>query len=416
MNLDLQSQIANLAQEISGQIHQLQLRNMQKAKEQQVLQDFRALANEEAKKQFAQQIARDALKTSQLGSADDPQYAIHFYQQAHSHGKDAEFMWRNFRSQAGGYKGSPIGPRGIAKAALNEASGVLGGFTVPPNIRADILSAALANSVFRRHGATSIPFAGLSMIIGGPDSTTGQSAGVAPYFGGMQYFWGADGAPRLESEPNFKAVELVKEELTGYALVSRPLFHDGAGFPAFIKLLIGHLIAWLEDWYFFQGNGAGQPQGVIGSPASIKVSRNTPNKFVLADAEAMIAKLPPGCYNRAIWALSTSALGSNGWSGMTGIIPNADMKLYGRPVVPTDALPALGTVGDVVLMDPSAYLIADHEEEGGSLEIAISEHIKLLTNQVVVRVLRRLDGRPWMDQPMTLGDGSTQASPFVVLN
>jgi hypothetical protein len=31
-------------------------------------------------------------------------------------------------------------------------------------------------------------------------------------------------------------------------------------------------------------------------------------------------------------------------------------------------------------------------------------------------VVERVDGQSWMDKPVTLQDGTTQVSPFVVLN
>jgi hypothetical protein len=32
------------------------------------------------------------------------------------------------------------------------------------------------------------------------------------------------------------------------------------------------------------------------------------------------------------------------------------------------------------------------------------------------RFVQRVDGRPWLDNPITLQDAVTQVSPFVVLN
>ena len=53
---------------------------------------------------------------------------------------------------------------------------------------------------------------------------------------------------------------------------------------------------------------------------------------------------------------------------------------------------------------------------GGTLEIVGSDQVYFTRNQVAIRVTRRVDGRPWLDGPITLGDGETQVSPFVILN
>ena len=50
------------------------------------------------------------------------------------------------------------------------------------------------------------------------------------------------------------------------------------------------------------------------------------------------------------------------------------------------------------------------------VEIAASEHVNFLKNQLTWRVVSRLDGQPWLDKAITLQDGATQVSPFVVLN
>jgi HK97 family phage major capsid protein len=80
--------------------------------------------------------------------------------------------------------------------------------------------------------------------------------------------------------------------------------------------------------------------------------------------------------------------------------------------VATEKLPALGTKGDLLLFDPSFYVIGDRM----SIEVAASEHVNFLANQMTWRVVERVDGQPWMDKPVTLQDASSTVSPFVVLN
>ena len=40
----------------------------------------------------------------------------------------------------------------------------------------------------------------------------------------------------------------------------------------------------------------------------------------------------------------------------------------------------------------------------------------LLKNQMTWRVVERVDGQPWLEKPITLQDGSSTVSPFVILN
>ena len=45
-----------------------------------------------------------------------------------------------------------------------------------------------------------------------------------------------------------------------------------------------------------------------------------------------------------------------------------------------------------------------------------SEHVLVLYRQVVIAGGWRMDGKPWLKEPLTLEDGSTEVSPFVILN
>ena len=49
-------------------------------------------------------------------------------------------------------------------------------------------------------------------------------------------------------------------------------------------------------------------------------------------------------------------------------------SLLGRPAFPSEKLPALGTKGDLMLLDPSLYVVGDRQQ----IEIAASEHVNFL--------------------------------------
>jgi HK97 family phage major capsid protein len=64
-----------------------------------------------------------------------------------------------------------------------------------------------------------------------------------------------------------------------------------------------------------------------------------------------------------------------------------------------------------MLVDPQLYVIGDRMQ----IEIAASEHVNFLKNQMTWRVVERVDGQPWLEKPITLQDASSTVSPFVVL-
>jgi HK97 family phage major capsid protein len=101
---------------------------------------------------------------------------------------------------------------------------------------------------------------------------------------------------------------------------------------------------------------------------------------------------PNGSY---IWAPSAAA-GSPG-------------TLYGRPIVVTEKLPALGTTGDVLLADMGFYLIGDR----AGMSVMTSEHFKFQNDQMAYRVTKRVDGQVWLDSAITPRAGGSTLSPFV---
>jgi HK97 family phage major capsid protein len=308
------------------------------------------------------------------------------------------------------------------KAAMGEASGVTGGYIVPPDFYQQLLQIAAEDNTFRQLAFVQ-PMASATLQFPYLDITTVQSAGNSPFFGGVIAYWTSEAQTRTETEPQFKMVELKAQELSGYSVSSNILLQDAAfGLEKFLMVLFGKAVGWYEEYAFLQGNGTGKPMGVLNAAASIKVTRNTAGHFYFPDLSGMLAKLLPASYQRAHWYVSPTVVsdllqlkdGANRAIFISidqGVTKPPVWKLLNLPVHITEKLPALGTTGDVVLCDPSLYVIGDRM----MLEIAASEHVNFLKNQMTWRFVERVDGRPWLEAPITLQDGSSQVSPFVVL-
>ncbi len=309
------------------------------------------------------------------------------------------------------------------KAALGESSGVTGGYTVPPDFL-DQLMSLVAELAFVRPRAFVVPMASATLQIPYLDVTDVQPAGVSPFFGGVQMNWTAEAQTRIETEPQFKQMELKAWELSGYSVSSNVLLQDSAvGLEKFLMTLFARAIAWFEEYAFLNGNGAGKPQGMVTSNAALTVNRETANLVQFQDVATMWSRLLPHSWGTAFWAFSPSVVpqllqlkdGSNRAIFISidqGAAKTPVWSLLGRPAFPTEKLPALGSTGDIVLLDPSLYVIGDRQ----SIEIAASEHVNFLRNQMTWRVVERVDGQPWLEKPITLQDGATQVSPFVVLH
>jgi HK97 family phage major capsid protein len=181
-------------------------------------------------------------------------------------------------------------------------------------------------------------------------------------------------------------MELKAWELSGYSVSSNVLLQDSAiGLEKFLMTLFGKAIAWFEEYAFLQGNGVGKPQGMLGSGATISYTRAVGNQVGFSDVAGMWSKLMPASWGSAIWTFSPSVVpqllqlkdGSSRAIFISidqGITQKPNWSLLGRPAFPTEKVPALGTKGDLMLLDPSLYIIGDRM----SVEIAASEHVNFL--------------------------------------
>src|SRR5947209_4994988 len=157
--------------------------------------------------------------------------------------------------------------------------------------------------------------------------------------------------------------------------------------------------------------------------ALIAVTRASAGKISYADVASILSRLLPSSLQRAIWVVHPYGLSDliqlrdssgrvvwvNALGGATEKVPG---YLFGRPVFVSEKVPAYGTAGDLSLLDPGLYVIGDRM----SLEVAASEHVNFLKNQMTWRIVERVDGRPWIEKAITLADASSTVSPFVTIN
>jgi HK97 family phage major capsid protein len=316
------------------------------------------------------------------------------------------------------------------KGPLAEGSGVTGGYTAPPEYSTELLKLAIEDTILASR-ARMIPMGSAEIHIPMLDQTSVLAAGQTSYTGGMIAYWTGEAATRSETEPKFKQVTLRANELSGYTVASRSLLQDNVvALESLIGDLIKETVNWYLDYAMLQGDGVGKPLGVLNASATIPVTRKTAGQVNLQDAAKLIGALLPASRKSAVWIMAQDSyqqivqLSDNsgrvvflpnyagGGVGPATVSPDANMYLLGRPVFFTEKLPALGTKGDVMLVDPRYYLFGNRV----GLEVAASEHYKFINNQMTWRFVMRADGQPWLDKAFTLQDGTRQISPYVVLN
>jgi len=304
---------------------------------------------------------------------------------------------------------------------LVENVGASGGFLVPTEFIAT-LYAVMAEMNFVRPRATIIPMRRRQINIPVLNQTS-TTSGVPHWFGGMTFYWAEEASAKTESDMSFRKISLVAHKMIGYTRASDELVEDSA--ISLDALLSGPLgmaggAAWHEEYAFLQGTGAGQPLGVINAGATITVNRAAGNAVGYADLVNMYESLYPGhSANTTLWSFNQACVsnlmtvqdpaGNYVWQ------PNAreclPQTVFGLPVLFTEKQPRVGTAGDALLADWRYYLIGDRR----AVTVESTKFDRWAYDETSWRMVHRVDGQPWLSAPLTLQDGTTQVSPFVIL-
>lgn len=315
-------------------------------------------------------------------------------------------------------------PEAVRKAANAESSGPTGGYTVPAGLLVGVDAAIMEESFFHKYACFQ-PMGSYQMAY--PTADPGSAAsGGSPLLGGFVMTWGTEATESTASNPVVENALLVAKNLNGWGYVSKQLVEDG-GEPlgAYLENLLAKAAAFYVTKACFNGGLGNAPLGIVNSPASAVISRNTASDIKDADVNGMLAKLLPASHLHSWWACSPAAFGEV--SGLTGFFPvlaideqggfiqtHCAGSLRGRPVFVTETLPTLGTKGDLVLFDPRMYVLGQR----GEVDIAWSgeQQTAFLANMLVLRCWYRVDGQTLWRTTATVANGATGVSPYVVLD
>lgn len=301
-----------------------------------------------------------------------------------------------------------------------------GGFLIPETLRSDILQIALETAVVRPR-ATVIPMSSLRVPIPMIDDTSHASS----ILGGVVGYWTEEGAAITESQAAFGRVVLDAKKLTAYAEVPNELLMDAPAFEGFFSGTFPKAIGYFEDLAFLTGTGVGEPQGFINSPVAVQVAAEAgqPSKTITwGNLVNMYARMLPTSLGSCCWiasidtfpelatmALSVGTGGGPVWignmAGGQGGMDSPPVSILGRPLYFTEKVGPLGTTGDISFVDLSYYLIGDRME----MQSAASPHFKFSTDKTAYRVIERVDGKPWLQSPLTPHNGGPTLSPVVQL-
>lgn len=300
-----------------------------------------------------------------------------------------------------------------------------GGFMVPEEFRSELMQLSIDSGAVVRPRATIIPMGNPRIHIPMLDETSR----VSSVFGGVVVYRTEEGAELTESAASFASVKLDVTKQTALSHVPNELIRDWGAFGAFMDATLPNAMSFFEDLDYISGSGVGGPLGALNSAntALIVVSGESSQTgqatIVWQNVLKMYGRMLPSSLGKAVWLaspdvfveLATMALnvgtgGSAVW--LTDGTGAPVLTLLGRPVIMSEKAPAaLGTQGDLSLVDWSMYLIGDYQ----TMTVDSSPHVKFTSDKTTFRAIARNDGRPWLQQPITPHNNSATLSPFVTL-
>lgn len=298
---------------------------------------------------------------------------------------------------------------------LNEAVPSEGGFIVPQDIAPGILqnmwgTGSLLNLM------SPVSVSGNGLVINAIDETSRVNGSR---MGGVRGYWIAEAGTKVSSKPKFREINLRLKKIAALMYATDELLADANALESWIVNNVPAELRFVAEDAIINGTGAGMPLGILQSGALVSAARTDANEIDSFDITRMWARRYPGV-NDYVWLCNASiapqlynmTLGNypvylppGGFSG------NMYGTLMGRPVIETEYNPALGSVGDILLVSPSQYAMINK----GGIEAASSIHVQFVTDETAFRFVYRMDGQPAWDTPVTPFKGSDTVSPFVAL-
>lgn len=246
-------------------------------------------------------------------------------------------------------------------------------------------------------------------------------------WGGVQVYYGAEADSATATKPKFRQTKWELKDVIGLMYATNRLLADAG--------MLGTVFteAFSSELRFFVGNGiindvgGGQILGILRSDALVTVAKETgqaASTIQFENINKMWSRMWARSRGNAVWLINQDcepALDSMsipvGTGGVPVYLPAGGLSqsrystLKGAPVIPTEFNPTLGTVGDIMLVDLSQYLLIDK----GAPQSDSSMHVRFINNEQTFRFLYRVDGRPLWNTALTPAKGSNTLSPFVAL-
>lgn len=255
-----------------------------------------------------------------------------------------------------------------------------------------------------------------------------QSSGYV--HGAIKWYWVDEDTQLTESRFKTAKFQLKLHDLTGLCYVTERLMQDSPrSIEALIRTGFNDGLNFQYNNVLIRGTGAGQPLGCLNANCLVTVAKETGQSAATIYYENIL-KMYQSAYNvgRCVWvanpnilvqlATMSLAVGTGGapvYLPANGASGRPYNTLMGLPLIWNDHCSTLGTVGDIILVDWSQYMVGRPAGDDG-VKFDTSIHIKFDYLQTAFRFYLRMAGAHTWPTYFTPPQATTSyRSPVVAL-
>lgn len=354
--------------------------------------------------------------------------------------KDDQPKWKGFGEQLNAVRSACI-PNGyvdkrlvgitgsgeVINKAISGASELIGhegGYLVSPEYSKEILTVSHNTGIVAKD-CRHLKISGNRIIINAIEET---SRATGSRWGGVRGYWVAEGGTATSSQIKLRQVDLKLNKLEVVSYATEELLEDQTAHEGLTTQAVGEEFAFMLDDAIINGTGGGQPLGVRNCAALVTKTKETgqvASTVVAENISGMWNLLPATNRKKSKWyiiqdvepelekmgyKLGTAAIAVYMPPG--GLSGNSYATLKSRPIEVIEQCQALGSEGDILLLDLKQYLII---EKASGVQAASSIHVRFLNHERTYRFTMRIDGQPMWNSAVTSYTGSVDRSPYVTL-
>ena len=250
-----------------------------------------------------------------------------------------------------------------------------------------------------------------------------NSRATGSRYGGVRVYRTNEAGTVAASLQKLTQQRIELEKLFGLYYATEEILQDAAALTVEAERAFRKELTFVAENEVFRGTGAGQMLGFLISDALVSVAAESGQAAATIQTEntaKMMARLPAGSFGTAVWLINASVLPqlvAMTTGNQPVFLPGGNVSgapfgtLWGIPIDPVEYCAALGTLGDIVLVDLDQYTTI--EKGGANWQESI--HVRFLQDETTFKLTTRINGQPDWETSVTPFQGTDNISPFIAL-